>query len=52
MPLSIEEMASHNFSSNNRIKRSLSAQNGDYSLRDIVQQLLNVKKGNWLHFEA
>lgn len=46
MPLSVEDMTTqNNFSSNNRIKRSLIAENSDYTVREIVQKLFNVHKG-------
>lgn len=46
MPLSVEDVTTqNNFSSNNRIKRSLSMKNSDYTVREIVQQLFNVQKG-------
>jgi hypothetical protein len=46
MPLSVEEVISHNnFSSNNRIKRSTQMQKNDYSVQDIIKQLFNIKRG-------
>lgn len=45
MPLSVEEVTSHNnFSSNNRIKRSLPVQDSDYTMEHIIQYFLN--RGN------
>lgn len=45
MPLSIEEVTSHNnFSSNNRIKRSLSVQDSDYTVEQIIQYFYNINR--------
>lgn len=46
MPLSVEDVTTqNNFSSNNRIKRSLPMKNSDYTVREIVEHLFNVQKG-------
>lgn len=48
MPLSVEEVAPHgNFSSNNRIKRSLVPPNSDDALKNIIEQFFNSKKGKF-----
>ncbi|CAI6344681.1 unnamed protein product [Macrosiphum euphorbiae] len=45
MPLSVEEVTSHNnFSSNNRIKRSLSVQDSDYTVDQIIQYFFNINR--------
>ncbi|XP_015368715.1 PREDICTED: A disintegrin and metalloproteinase with thrombospondin motifs 16-like [Diuraphis noxia] len=45
MPLSVEEVTSHNnFSSNNRIKRSPSVQDSDYTVERIIQHFFNINK--------
>lgn len=45
MPLSAEEIALHgNFSSNNRIKRSLSSRNIDYELKKVTHTI-DLKNG-------
>ncbi|VVC24170.1 Metallopeptidase, catalytic domain,Thrombospondin type-1 (TSP1) repeat,Peptidase M12B [Cinara cedri] len=51
MPLSVEDAVSHNnFSSNNRIKRSLhnysDDNNNNYTLQEVIRQLFNANKQN------
>ncbi|XP_025201614.1 A disintegrin and metalloproteinase with thrombospondin motifs adt-1-like [Melanaphis sacchari] len=45
MPLSVDEITSHNnFSSNNRIKRSLSTQDSDYTVQQIIQSFFDMNR--------
>lgn len=50
MPLSVEDMVSHhNFSSNNRIKRSLSIQDDNYTVEEVIRQFIDRYKGKYLY---
>lgn len=44
MPLSLDELTSHNNFSSNRIKRSLSTENSDYTLEQIIQNFFNINR--------
>lgn len=50
MPLSVEDMVSHhNFSSNNRIKRSLSIQDDSYTAKEVIKQFIDTYKGKYMY---
>lgn len=50
MPLSVEDMVSHhNFSSNNRIKRSLSIQDDNHTAEEVIKQFIDTYKGKYMY---